>query len=111
MANGEKSWEFYVAGVQHHDLKLVIDELIEENVAIELQLKPEPTNKYDKNAIKIMFNSKMLGYVPARLSAQVLAFIAVAECPVCETIKVTPEAKPWNQLLVKIYDEKVTEDV
>jgi len=101
-------FEFYVAGVQHHNLKDVIDELYEE---VELVLEPEPTNQYDATAVKILFESieqnstVMVGYVPGKISAKVTNFIKRAIIPVCEVTMVTPEAKPWQQLKVKIYDE------
>ena len=34
------------------------------NYESELLLNPEPTNKYDSEAIQILFNNKCIGYVP-----------------------------------------------
>jgi hypothetical protein len=104
----KEKFEFYVAGVQHHDLSRVINEVAEGS---ELHLEPEPTNKYDKNAVKIMYDSDidehmvMLGYVPGRLSADVKHFLSRASLPICEVTKLSPDSKPWNQLMVKIYDD------
>ena len=104
----KQEFEFYVAGVQHHDIKDVLDELSD---GIELQMIPEPTNQYDATAVQIIFNSieqngdVMLGYVPGKLSAKVTNFIKHAIIPICEITMLTPEAKPWQQLKVKISDE------
>lgn len=101
-------YEFYVAGVQHHGIKEVIYELYD---GLELQIELEPTNKYDATAIKILFDSiennsqVMLGYVPKNISAKVTNFINHAILPVCDITMFSPEAKPWQQLKVKIYDE------
>ena len=107
--NAEKKvYEFYEAGVQHHRLKDVIDELYEE---VELQLEKEPTNQYDATAIRITFGSieqngsVMIGYVPGKLSAEVTKFIDQAVLPICEVSRLSPEAKPWQQIMVKIYDD------
>ena len=35
------------------------------------QLVPEPTNKYDRNAVKVVIRGEHVGYVPADLSARV----------------------------------------
>jgi hypothetical protein len=109
MINEEKKvYEFYVAGVQHHRLKDVIDELYEE---IELILEEEPANKYDSTAIKIQFESIeqnsiiMIGYVPGKMSAEVTDFIVKAILPICEVTRLSPDAKPWQQIMVKIYDD------
>lgn len=104
----KKVYEFYVAGVQHHDLKKVIDQL---EVGYELAIEKEPTNQYDATAIKILFDgegsdkSVMLGYVPGRISAEVTSFIDKAIFPVCEITKLSPGDKPWQQLKVIIKDD------
>lgn len=60
--------EFDVAGTRHcEDVKKCVEQnLINVNDKLELEL--EPTNKYDKNAIKVLFNKNgkiyHLGYVP-----------------------------------------------
>ena len=101
-------FEFYVAGVQHHSIKDVMDELSD---GLELHMIPEPTNQYDATAIQIVFESieqngaVMLGYVPGKLSADVTKFLKKSIFPICEITMFTPEAKSWQQLKVKIFDE------
>ena len=96
-------YEFYVAGVQHHDLRKCITKL---NVNDILLILPEPTNVHDLNAVKIMYRADthlyiMLGYVPARLSPQVNATMFVKDVQ-CRIVSVVPENKPWEQLKVAI---------
>ena len=55
--------EFYVAGVKFHQYKDAQDELEED---MEVNLIPEPDNEYDSDAIKVMWEGCMLGYVPAK---------------------------------------------
>ena len=105
----KQSFEFYVAGVQHHSLHTILQEVQE---CDELLVIPEPTNKYDKNALKIVYESLanntpvMIGYVPGKLSAQVSAFLDNCEDIDCKVLEFNPTAKPWNQIkvIIKEYD-------
>ena len=105
----EKQFEFYVAGVQHHSLHTILQEVQEGD---ELLVIPEPTNKYDKNALKIIYESLanntpvMIGYVPGKLSAQVSASLDACQAFECKVLEFNPDAKPWNQIkvIIKEYD-------
>lgn len=91
--------EFFVAGVQHHDLAQVVNEL---EVGDDLELIPEPTNKYDPNAIQIKdCLGTMLGYVPRKFSAEISAKLELTEL-VCTITELNKENKPWEMLKVKI---------
>lgn len=50
---------FLIAGISHYQNNL--DGI---NLNSILQLKTEPENIYDSNAIQILFNNKCIGYVP-----------------------------------------------
>ena len=50
---------FLIAGISHYQ-----NNLVDINLDSILQLKTEPENKYDSNAIQILFNNKCIGYVP-----------------------------------------------
>lgn len=99
--------KFFIAGVQHHDLHKILVELEEGE---ELILTPEPTNKFDPNAIRIEYGSLdkgdivdivMLGYVPKRFSAEVAAALEIGELA-CIITKLNKDAKPWEQCEVTI---------
>ena len=90
--------EFYVAGVKFHELHTVIKEVEKGEI---LMMEPEPTNKYDSNAIKILRNGVIVGYVPAKLAASVLASMEVSSVT-CVVTGIVPSAKPWEQLKVGI---------
>ncbi len=91
--------EFFIAGVQHHQLHKVIDLITEGTL---LTLEPEPTNKYDANAIKILYNTTMLGYVPAKYSAKISALMSIKEL-FCKIFLLDKTKKPWEQCEVSIY--------
>jgi len=96
-------FNFYAAGVQFHELKTCISEVSEGD---SLKLAAEPENEYDPNAVAIFFNSEeqgdvMVGYVPAKLSAEVAATLELE--PIAAHVAVLNRAeKPWKQLKVAI---------
>lgn len=109
MEKQKDQFEFFVAGVQHHSLHAYINEIAEGDI---LETVKEPENKYDHNAVKILYIAQdesvcMIGYVPGKISAAVTAFLNYAEAPTCFVTQVNPNAKPWNQLkvVIKEYEE------
>ena len=100
----KQRFEFYVAGVQHHNLHSYLDEI---EVGFPLNMVPEPENKYDHNAVKLVYcaadeSLAMIGYVPGKISATVTAFIRVCPEPVCIITELNKEEKPWKQIKVII---------
>lgn len=89
---------FFIAGVQHHQMNEVLGEL---GLGDELELVQEPTNKFDPNAIKIIYEGTMLGYVPKKFSAEVSAAFETDEL-LCTISKLDKTAKPWEQCEVNI---------
>lgn len=100
---------FYVAGVKHHDLEKVIDMIQDGD---ELEMVPEPTNPYDANAIKLLYEPEMddfegyekqvkvmVGYVPAKIAAKIIGHLDDLSVVVAE---VNPGEKPWSQLKVEL---------
>lgn len=104
--------EFYIAGVQYHEMKNVIGTLEEGD---SLDLIPEPSNKYDPNAVRIevmhLGASVMLGYVPRKFSPEVRAALDIGTDLQCQITRLSPAAKPWEQCMVCIEElEKEEED-
>ena len=96
--------EFFIAGVQHHNSSAVIDELEE---LMDLELTPEPDNQYDANAVRIEYKMDagpncMLGYVPAKFSAEVGAALEIHDNVVCSIVYLAKAAKPWERIKVLI---------
>lgn len=91
--------KFFIAGVQFHEMKNVIDDLSEDD---NLLITPEPTNKYDPNAIKIEHSGVMLGYVPKKHSSEVAAALEVGKSLECVLVKLNKSAKTWEQAEVEI---------
>ena len=98
-------FEFFIAGVKFHQMHLVVDELA---VDQSLTLVPEPTNKYDPNAVRIEFDagstSYMLGYVPKKYSADVTAKLEIGQSLRCVITEMEKANKTWEMCKVKIYE-------
>jgi len=105
---------FYIAGVQFHELKLVINDLSEGD---NLTLGPEPSNKYDPNAVRIEYSainviaddyakpSVMLGFVPKKFSSEVAAALEIGKELQCVLVKLNKAAKQWEMAKVEIREK------
>jgi len=95
--------KFFIAGVQHHQMHKVLQQM---EVNDFMQLVPEPTNKYDPNAVRIeyqtMTDSVMCGYVPRKFSSDVSADITIGTKLACVVVELNKNAKPWEQCKVEI---------
>ena len=90
---------FYIAGVQFHELKTVIDIIKEGDY---LALIPDPTNKYDPNAVEIKYDDVFLGFVPKKFSSEVAAAFEIGKELNCVVTVLNKTAKPWEMAKVEI---------
>lgn len=101
-----KQITFYAAGVQFR--KDWRDKLATISAEEELQLIPEPTNKYDKNAIQLLSSTDVfLGYVPAKGGSAARNLWVLDRLFEGQNLKVTAkeintELDPWQALLVEV---------
>jgi hypothetical protein len=95
--------EFYVAGVQFRKgWRENLEELKELDL---LQLEPEPENKFDKNAVKILSNKGVhLGYVPAKTGEAAMVAEALRDGKKLTTtvFELFPDFEPWRALMVEV---------
>lgn len=101
-----QSVTFYAAGVQFRKGWRKALAALEEGE--ELFLVPEPTNKFDENAVQLCSgNGIFLGYVPAKggLVAKnlwVLKAFEEGKLLRATVVATNPDADPWNALLVEV---------
>ena len=108
---------FYVAGVQFRPHQEIYEAVNKMSVGDHLGLVPEPTNKFDPNAVKIEFNtetadgikSTFLGYVPQKFSSEISALMEIGGELKCVVEAVNPDAKAWEKIKVAIVDEEEVE--
>jgi hypothetical protein len=101
--------EFYAAGVKFRpDWRGNLASL---KINEELTLEPEPTNRYDKNAIKLISQKGIfLGYVPAK-TGEALAITQLMERGMklkATVMELALEFEPWTALQVRV--EEVRDD-
>lgn len=87
---------FFAAGVQFRPTKGIVEGLEE---GTNLTLEPEPDNKFDPNAIKVMYGTEHLGYVPAKFAAEIGAALQIHEENLqCTLTTYAPKSSPWERL-------------
>ena len=105
--------EFYIAGVQFRikENLEVLNVIKGLEVGTKLSLVPEPTNRFDPNAVKIIHEdengSHFLGYVPAKFSPDVTADLEIYAITdvICEVVEVNPGGKTYEMCKVRIFVE------
>ncbi len=90
--------KFPIAGVKFRGAAVI--ELLKtlENGTV-FELEPEPTNQYDPNAVKIIYNDGEtdihVGYVPKNFSAEISAALEI-EPVVCIASDFSKDKKTWE---------------
>ena len=99
--------KFYIAGVKFHQYKSVLKDMSEGNT---LQLIPEPSNKFDPNAVQIHFDNgdkaAFLGFVPKKFSSEVSGMLEIGTELECILIKFNPSATAWEMFEVSIEERE-----
>ena len=99
--------KFYIAGVKFHQYKSILNDVSEGNT---LQLIPEPSNKFDPNAVQIHFDNggkaAFLGFVPKKFSSEVSALLEIGIRIECTLTKFTKIAPTWEMFEVEIKEFK-----
>ena len=98
--------EFFIAGVQFRpqvEIRATASVLKEGHV---LLLEPEPTNRFDPNAIKLIYLEEQifLGYVPKKFSSEVAGLLEAGIDLECIVQAVDPKAKTYEMFKVVIQE-------
>ena len=104
---------FYVAGVQFRPKEDIAKVLGTMKANDTLVLEPEPLNKFDPNAVKIIQGEFFIGYVPKKFSSEVSAMLGLGAPIICTVDEVNPAAKTYEMFKVTVsipVDEPVEED-
>ena len=68
---------------------------------------PEPKVEEEDEGMAL---SIMLGFVPAKISAEISAALEISDDVICTITEVTPSAKPWERIKVVIAERIEEED-
>lgn len=92
---------FHIAGFTYWDGLEVFDEL---TVGTELVLEAEPTNGHDPNAVKILLEDTMLGYIPRGENEEISKFLQLGHTDLfsIRISRVSPEAHTEKQISVTL---------
>lgn len=94
--------DFFIAGFRRYDGASVLEKMKPGDA---VTLSPQFDCPHDENAIALIYDDTMLGYIPAdsnALPAQLLYF-GHAEVLECRVLQVNPEADPWKQVRLGLY--------
>jgi hypothetical protein len=95
--------QFFIAGVQFRPRAEINAAAKQMEVGGGLILKPEPTNKFDPNAVQILTTEDVfLGYVPKKFSSEVTALLSIDAPIICTVDEVNPAAKTYEMFKVTI---------
>lgn len=88
-----------LAGSQFHALADVVSQI---RVGDALILKRDPTNPHDSNAIEVLWEGHMLGFVPRRENKAVARAMDRGDPLVARVVALRPEESPWRRLRFEI---------
>ena len=108
--------ECHLAGRQYHDVDEVWEEL---HVGTLLELERDLDNRYDKNAVAVIYNQGLdedtgervdylLGYIPSGENEEIAQLLEMGWNDVfeCRISKITPDAHYQNQIRLTIRIKK-----
>ena len=92
---------FYIAGFTYWNGIDVFDEF---KIGTSLQLEVEPTNGHDPNAVKILYQDTMLGYIPRDQNEEISKFLQLGYTGLFTTKinRINPDAHPEKQISVVV---------
>ena len=88
-----------LAGSQFHALPDVVGQI---RVGDLLTLQREPTNPHDANAIRVLWQGHMLGYVPRRENKAIARAMDRGQPLLARVVALRPDESPWRRLRFEI---------
>lgn len=88
-----------LAGSQFHALPDVVGQI---RVGDALTLQREPTNPHDANAIRVLWQGQMLGYVPRRENKAIARAMDRGQPLRARVVALRPDESPWRRLRFEI---------
>ena len=88
-----------LAGSQFHALPEVVARI---RVGDALTLQREPDNPHDANAVRVLWQGHMLGYVPRRENKGIARALDRGEPLVARVVALRPDESPWRRLRFEI---------
>ena len=88
-----------LAGSQYHALPDVVDQI---HVGDALTLRREPDNLHDRNAVQVLWQGHLLGFVPRRENKAIARALDQNMPLMARVVALRPEESPWRRLRFEI---------
>lgn len=88
-----------LAGSQYHELTGIVNQIRPGDA---LMLEREPDNPHDPNAIRVLWQGHMLGYVPRRENKAVARAMDRDQPLIARVVALRPDESPWRRLRFEI---------
>jgi len=95
-----KLLEASIAGFQYYEGERLFTQL---KIGDQLQLRRAPENKYDKRAVEVYWNNKMLGHIPRVANMSVSQILDNDGKLNAEIARLRPEQSPWYCVDLAVY--------
>lgn len=108
LAARKKTWllQFHIRGFQYYQGPDLIRRMSPGDT---LTIAREPGNKYDPQAIAILYRDRKIGFVPREKNEVISRLLDAGAAELkAEIIKVNKDATPWDAVYAGIYLEKET---
>lgn len=96
--------ELFISGYKFHDGPSIIGDLVAGDLdSDDVTLEPEPDNEFDQNAIKIVLDGYLLGYISKtqnELVGRYLSQSANVSARICEVDETEPD---YQKIKIEIY--------
>lgn len=92
--------EFWVVGLEHHQGLRLWDQLRKGAVLV---LEPEPDNKYDEFAIRVLLGDQQVGYVEKKLAKRLSPILQLGVRYKCKVLSQDATAPPYEQILAALF--------
>lgn len=99
---------FYVAGVKfRQDWRKIHKHLLNTDFptareSLEVKLVGEPSNAFDKYAVKVLMNNEHIGYIPKPINIDVWALRDAGLKPVAKLVEFNPDAETYEMFKVEV---------
>ena len=98
--------EVFVSGYKYHDGPAIIGDIIAGELSDDkVTLEEEPDNEYDKNAIKILLDDYVLGYISKKENGLVNKWMSQGRIVSAQISEVDDSAPDYQKIKIELFIE------
>lgn len=92
--------DFWVVGLEHHDGMKLWDKLGRGTV---LELRPDPDNPHDANAVEVLLGDRMVGFVQKMEAKRISPILQLGVQYKCKVVSREANDNKYEQILASFY--------